>query len=240
MRNFKGCWTLREFSQWSGQGCLCRSCVNWHGLGKVLMPSGLKPLAAWRMSGRQCSRGEWGCEALETSRGPQVLGMQWTFAHHTASWWDPGLWARGARTKLLTCHSYCESETSHGNLLHFRCCLCQCSWDREIYHKGLGPVDKEAEKSRSLLSAGWRHRGSSGVFWRSDSQRARDVDSSLKAWESMLSGALRPGEDPCLSSAFRQKVNSTFLCLFVLFRPSEDPPWGGPPSAFGPVQLFKC
>lgn len=34
----------------------------------------------------------------------------------------------------------------------------------EIYHKRLGPVNKEAEKSRSLLSAGWRHRGSSGVF----------------------------------------------------------------------------
>ena len=43
------------------------------------MPSGLKPLAAWWMSSRQCSRGEGGREALETTGGPQALMMQWTF-----------------------------------------------------------------------------------------------------------------------------------------------------------------
>lgn len=47
------------------------------------MPSGLKPLAAWRMSGRQCSRGEWGCEALETSRGPRDYRDAVVFAHHS-------------------------------------------------------------------------------------------------------------------------------------------------------------
>ena len=43
----------------------------------------------------------------------------------------------------------------------------------EIYHKRLGPVNKEAEKSRSLLSAGWRHRGrrsgTEGRSWRAPS-----------------------------------------------------------------------
>ena len=47
------------------------------------MPSGLKPLAAWWMSSRQCLRDEWGREALETSGGPQLLVTQWTFPHHT-------------------------------------------------------------------------------------------------------------------------------------------------------------
>lgn len=70
-------------------------------------------------------------------------------------------------------------------------------------------------------SASWRPRKADGVVWRPKSLEANDVDSnpSSKAWGTRSVEGKRRSMSQ-LRQTCRGKANLTFLCLFVLFRPS--------------------
>lgn len=81
---------------------------------------------------------------------------------------------------------------------------------------GIGSLDHEVEKSHNLLCERRRLRKASGLVHRPESQRAGRVDFSLNlkvwGWE----------KTDVPAQLIRWRVNSSFLSVVALFRPSED------------------
>ena len=88
---------------------------------------------------------------------------------------------------------------------------------RKLY-KLLAHVTKDAERSLGLPSASWRLRKASGIAQKLENERANGVDCNL----SLQVRVLRAGKIDVSAYAVKRRTSSTFLCLFVLFRPSTD------------------
>ena len=88
---------------------------------------------------------------------------------------------------------------------------------RKLY-KLLAHVTKDAERSLGLPSASWRLRKAGGVAQKLENERASGVDSNV----SLQVRVLKAGNVDVSAYAVKRRTSSTFLCLFILFRPSTD------------------
>ena len=87
-----------------------------------------------------------------------------------------------------------------------------------VCYEGLTHTIMKAKKSQDLPSASWRLRKASGIAQKLENERANGVDCNL----SLQVRVLRAGKIDVSAYAVKRRTSSTFLCLFVLFRPSTD------------------
>ena len=78
----------------------------------------------------------------------------------------------------------------------------------------------EADKSHYVPSVSWSSRKAGGIVQRPENQRAEWY--RFQSESEGLRTRSPKAEDCCPDQVVRQRVNSTFLYLFVLFRPSVD------------------